>query len=353
MKIRLAVLDKDFNYLSRLSNVFGVKYADKLQIYAFTDVEAAMQAVINDRIDILLAADQFEIDFKQLPQRCGFAYMVESQDVESINDKVAICKYQRADLIFRQILSIYSENAGNVSGIKYGDDNCKLMAFAPVSGGVGASSMAAAAAMRFAAMGKKVLYLNLEKLGASDVFFQGAGQFDMSDLIFAIKSKKTNLSMKLESCVKQADNGVYFYAPTKIALDMMELGTEDIIKLITELQIAGIYDYIILDLDFSIDRAWLTVYKKLHALIWVGDGSDLSNTKLVRAFNALSVIDQNSDVRIIDRVSLIYNKFSNKTSKALVDIGIKNVGGAPRFEHATCEQVVQQLSKMEMLDKLI
>lgn len=353
MKIKLAVLDKDFNYLSRLSNVFGVKYADKIQLYAFTDAAAAMQAINDERIDVLLATETFEIDFKQLPKRCGFAYLVDSQDVETVNDKATVCKYQKADLIFKQILSIYSENAGNVSGLKYGDDNCKLVAFAPVSGGTGSSSLAAACAIHMAAKGKKTLYLNLEKLGAADAFFDAAGQFDMSDIIFAIKSKKTNLAMKLESSVKQAENGVYFYSQTKLALDMMELSAEDIAKLVAELQITGSYDYIVLDLDFSLDREWMKLYKNLHAWVWTSDGSDVSNTKLFRAYNALSIMEQNADSPVTDRVCLIYNKFSNKTCKVLGEIAIRQIGGVPRFEHATTEQVVQQLSKMEMFEKLI
>lgn len=37
MRIRLAVLDSDKNYLSRLSTVFMNKYADKIEFYSFTD----------------------------------------------------------------------------------------------------------------------------------------------------------------------------------------------------------------------------------------------------------------------------------------------------------------------------
>ena len=49
----------------------------------------------------------------------------------------------------------------------------------------------------------------------------------MSDIIFSLKSKKANLAMKLESCVKQDHTGVYFYSQAKFALDMMELDKEE------------------------------------------------------------------------------------------------------------------------------
>ena len=60
--------------------------------------------------------------------------------------------------------------------------------------------------------------------------------------------------MKMESCVKQDQRGLYFYSQSKVALDMLELGTDEIIRLITEAKLSGSYSYIILDLDFGIDK---------------------------------------------------------------------------------------------------
>lgn len=353
MKIKLAILEKDQNYLNRIVSVFGTKYAEKLQVYSFTDMEVAFSTLETAKIEVMVASDVFDIDMSRLPKRCGFAYFVESADVEMLNGQRTICKFQKADLIYRQILSIYSENAGNVSGLKFGDDSSKIIFFQPVSGGVGASSMAAACAVRFASKGKKTLYLNLERFGSSNVFFTAEGQFDMSDIIFALKSKKANLAMKLESCVKQANNGVYFYSQSKIALDMMELTPEDVMRLISELQLTGSYDYIIVDTDFSIDREALKIYRKAHTVAWVGDGSELSNNKLFRAYHALNTLEQNADSPIPNRMVLIYNKFGNRTSKTLNEIGIKNIGGAPCFEHATTSQVLQQLSSLGMFDSIM
>ena len=136
MKIKLALLDSDQNYLNRIVTAFNIKYADKLEIYSFTKLESAMAA--------LVASDTFVVESSALPKRCQLAYFVESADVDSVNDQRAICKFQKADLIYRQILSIYSEYAGSASGLKLGDDSCKVIAFTSPCGGVGSSTMAAA-----------------------------------------------------------------------------------------------------------------------------------------------------------------------------------------------------------------
>ncbi len=353
MKIKLAILEKNISYLNRIVSVFSTRYADNFEIYSFTDVEGAISTIKKIKIDVFLAGDDFEIDTESLPKRCGFAYLVDSSDVETVNNCRAISKYQKVDLIYKQILSIFSETAGSISGLKLGDDSAKIIAFEPVSGGCGGSTMAAACALHFAAKGEKTLYLNLEKFGSADIFFSGEGQFDMSDVIFALKNKKTNLALKLESCVRQDPRGVYFYSQSKVALDMLELTEEDVLRLIAELKLTGSYSYIVLDMDFSLHKKDLSILQQTQAVVWVGDGSEMSNSKLYRAQNALSIIEESSDYTISNRLSLIYNKFSNKTSKTLDDIEIKNVGGNPRFEQATTAMIVEKISTNEMFERII
>ena len=280
------------------------------------------------------------------------AYFVESADVDSVNDQRAICKFQKADLIYRQILSIYSEYAGSASGLKLGDDSCKVIAFTSPCGGVGSSTMAAACALHYAARGKRSLYLSFERFGSSDAFFAAEGQFDMSGIIFALKSKKTNLSMKMESCVKQDPRGVYFYSQSKVALDMLELGADEIGRLISEARLSGNYEYVIADLEFGMDRASLQILRQAGAIVWTGDGSEISNRKLARAYQALAILEQNAEVPLTARIALIYNKFSNKSGTAVTGTELRSIGGAPRYEHASTAQVLEQLAPKELFDKI-
>lgn len=353
MKIKLAILEQDERYLERMISVFSTKYADKLEIYSFTELKTAIAALDASKIDIFLAGDAFEIDASALPSRCGFAYFVDSADVDMVNHQKAICKFQKAELIYKQILSIYSEKAGSLFGFKSEDEGgTHVILFDSVSGGAGASSMAAACALHFAAQQKRVLYLNLEKFGSSDVFFSAEGQFDISDVIYALKSRKANLSLKLESCVKRDPRGVYFYSQSKLALDMLELSPDEIIHLISELKNSGDYDYIIIDADFGMDQRFLPVYRQVPAILWVGDGSDPSNAKICRAYTALLTLERNADLPLTDRIALIYNKFSNKTGNTINEVELKNIGGVPRYEHAGTGQILAKLAVMDLFDKI-
>lgn len=352
MRIKLAILEKDVSYLNRIVAVFNQKYSDKIQTYSFTEIEPVYQVIRESKIDVLLVSDYFKFDVSRVPSRCGFAYFVDSRDIDTLNNQRTVCKYQKIDLIYKHILSIYSENTDNITGLKINDEDCKLIAFCSPCGGSGVTSVAAASALHFAFTGKKTLYLNFEKFGSSDIVFSSEGQFDMSDIIFALKSKKSNLSFKLESCVKQDSRGVYFYSATKQVLDMIELSIEEISRLITEVRLTGSYDYIIADFDFDLNDSFLNLLNIFHSVILVSTGSELSNSKVFRLYNSLMIKESMDDISILDRMKLLYNKFSNKTGKTINGIELKSIGGIPRFEHATDIQVVEQIAKMAVLNNI-
>jgi MinD-like ATPase involved in chromosome partitioning or flagellar assembly len=232
------------------------------------------------------------------------------------------------------------------------DTKTKVVIFASPCGGVGTSTMAAACAMHFAAQGKRTLYLNLEKFGSSDVFFSAGGNFCMGDVIFALKSKRTNFSLRLESCVKQDSNGVFFYSQSKNALEMFELSNEEMKRLISELKSTGSYDYIVIDTDIAMDTEGLEIYRLAHSFVWVGDGSEISNSKIRRAYSALSIRDEDSDSPLINRICLVYNMFSNKTGIGVNDLGLRNIGGAPRYTHASTKEILAQLVSKDIFDKI-
>ena len=353
MKIRLAILDADQEYLNRIVTVFGTRYSEKFELYSFTDQELCMSSLKSAKIDILVADSVFDVSPLALPSNCSFAYFVNSTEIESYRGEAAICKFQKADLIYKMILSIYAEKIQGITGLKMKDDQCKLIAFGAAGGGSGASTMAAACALHYTRNRKRVLYLNLERFGASDVFFSAGGQFDMSDVIFALKEQKANFPYRLESWVRQDPRRAYFYARPKVALDMMELSAEEINHLLSELKLGGSYDYIIVDTDFNIDRDHIDIYRGMHGIVIVADGTEIGNQKTLSMLQALAMKEENAEVPIMKRMSYLYNQFSNKSSLALPSVEIRNLGGIPRYEHATTQQILEQVAEKAIFDEIL
>jgi MinD-like ATPase involved in chromosome partitioning or flagellar assembly len=353
MKIRLGILDEDKNYLNRMVSICTNKFADRLEVYSFTDDSVAMDAIKTTNLDVFIANEAFEIDVKKLPAKCGFAYLVDATDIETFKGEHAIFKYQKIEMIYKNLLEIFSDNLPDSIGIKFdGDSSSKLVTFVSANGGAGSSTAAAAFAKNFAAKNKKVLYLNLEQFGSADTFFSGEGNSDFGDIIYALKSKKANISLKLESAVKRDASGVYFYSAPKSSMQITELHPDEIKRLITDLMLIGAYDLVVIDPDFQISELIIELFKKSSLVVFVSDGTEISNTKLVLALDAFEIMEQHMDIPLVGRFALLYNKFSNKDSRTIDGINIRTIGGAPRYEHATPQSVVSRLLQLSVFDKI-
>ncbi|MCI8530176.1 MAG: chromosome partitioning protein ParA [Lachnospiraceae bacterium] len=353
MRIKLAILENDTVYLNRIVSVFQAKYADKLEVYAFTEPDTAIRFLGAARVDVFLADAVFEIDMEEVPARCGVAYLVEDGDVKSYKGLEAVHKFMKIEMIYRQVLGIFSEKAADVTGTNLrGEADCKVLAFLTAAGGTGSSTAAAACAMNFAQKGKKVLYLNLERFGSADVFFCMEGSSSLGDIIYAVKGKKGNLALKLESAVKHDISGVFFYSSAKMALDVEELKLDEIQEIISTLRMSGNYSYIILDLDFSMDREFLILLEKCNDIIFVADGSQVSNVKLERAIESLRILEQQYDMKLLMRSGVLYNRFSSQTSQKADIAGLNEYGGIKRFEGFGTQKLLQQLKIQPVFDML-
>ncbi len=352
MKIRLAILDRDQVYLRRLESVFNVKYADKLETFIFTDREYALGSLREKKIDVFLADETFDVEMTQLPSNCGFAYLVDTTDIEKVKDAAAVCKFQKAETIYRQILGMFSEKTAAVVGAHMEGEGAKTLAFVSAAGGTGSSVAAAACAMHFAQKGKKALYLNLEKFGSADVFFQAEGNTCLSDVIRAVKSRTGNLAMKLESTVKQDLTGVFFYSSARLALDIAELSAGETQQIVSVLKQSGGYDYIVLDLDFSLETGMLKLLEECDTIIFVADGSAASNVKLERVVTSMNVMeqDQKIDKKLLMRCGILYNRFSSQTSHKASVGEFKEFGGINRFEGFDTGRLLQQLKAQPVFD---
>lgn len=351
MKIKLAMLESDSSYLRRVVPMFNSKYAEEVEIYSFTDVDAAMACLEEKKIDVFLASDNFKIDFNQIPKRCGFAYLVESLDINMIDTHKAICKFQKGELIYKQILSIYSEHVPNISGMSTNQNGAmKTIAFCSPCGGVGTSTAAAACAIALANAGQRVLYLNAEIYGDADIFFSCDGQFDFSDVIYAVKSNKTNRAMKLQSTVKQDQTGVYFYSSVRVPLDIMEMGPNDYLTLQNELKALGCYDCVVMDIDFPKTQAEFKFLEYCNSIVLVTDGSDTSEAKVNKAVRGIQILDGQSDFAMQPRMWLLKNKVATND---IQQNELRTLGSFPVYQTVSSAQMARQLSLSDIFVQLI
>lgn len=353
MRIKLAILERDINYIDRIRSVFNMRFADKIEILSYTDAKTALAALEKYKVDVFLAGDEYEISMEDIPKRCGFAYFVEEPSLERLRGQETVCKFQQAEIMYKQILNLYAEKFQGVIG-KIGDAKTVILWFASAGGGCGSSSAAAAAAVHFARNQKKVLYLELDEFGDAGLFFHGNGQTDMDDLIIAAKSKKKNIQLKLESSVRRDEQyGVCFFAAPPLALDINEIVEEDIAFLMEEIRKSGIYDIVIVDRKLSLGALGRQLWKEANRVVLVTDGSETGNCHLNRAIEGMKTLAGQSEDYWMEKLLLLYNRFDRNTGCMLNREDISAMGSIPYYERATTAQVLQNASLLPLFDNVM
>jgi len=353
IKIKLALIDSDEIYVNRLTNYFNAHYSDKLEVFSFTKIDTLLNFIQSNRINVLLATEDFNFDQKLFNGSFAFAYLVDSNNIESVNGKKAICKFQKTEIIYKEILNLYSELSEN-SGVALKTDidgETKIITFLPVAGGVGSSTMAAACSYNIAARGKRVLYLNLEQLGTPSLFFNGEGAFNLTDIFFAVKSKKANFLLKLESSLKKDVSGVSFYDSCKTALDMLEMKGDEFKTLLMEIRRSGFFDYIVVDTDLSIDDKLKNIMVLSNNIVLVNDGSEVSNLKFSRVYEALNILENQSNIMLTPKMVVLYNKFRNNVSKQLENYNLNVLGIIGEYLGVPNKAIALQVAKTEVFNR--
>lgn len=348
MRIKLAILHSDPVYLNRLVSILSAKYHERLALYSFTEQETALEAIVREKIDVFLADDIFGIPTEELPEKCGFAYFVDSPEVDTFKGSPAICQFQRTELIYKQILGVFSDALGETSVRNLYSGSAKVLVFSSPCGGTGTSSLAAACAVHYAAAGKRCVYLNLEDFGSADSYFSGEGAFSISDVIYAVKSRRGSLSVKLESCLKRDASGVLYFSGPKVALDMMELNPEDRKELVSALVDSGICDCVLVDMPFDLKKETRGIYALAHVLVWVCDGQPVSIHKTAKAYEALKLLEQGGSNQLWERVCLLQNKLTSDAADPVPE-GLRKAGGV----RSVSGQLIGQLAASPAFDAIL
>lgn len=352
MKLKVAVLDQDKDFMNRLSKAFQKRYEDKISLMLFSDEESLLEGIRDIRVDLLLVDHSAIPDMEKFPAGIVKGWLCDLPEANEIDGIPAVCKYQNVENIYKSIVGIYAENSGNIV-LKQHDSDVKTVLFTSSQGGAGTSSAAAAYAFYSAKNGKKVFYLNLEKFGNADHYFSSEGTLSFSDVIYTLKSKNSNLALKLESVIQTDPSGVDFFHTCKNAFDMFELKDQEIENLISVLPQVRKYDEIILDHSGDLtDRMVMLMQNCADQIVYISDGSMTGNGKFERFCEAVRVLEQRNDWNMLGKTVLLYNRFSSKTGKQLGKTAVPVVGGINRFEGISGRELIQKIANDEMISRI-
>ena len=355
MKIKTVILDGDRNYIDRILQYFQVHYADKMELSVFSDPASLYGELQEQKPDILLADSRMPVDRTKLQDSHVpvFARLCESPDIEEIEGDPAICKYQKADTLFKQILGLYADQSGQMK-FREGSSAEQVFLFCSAQGGSGTTAAAAAYALYLAGKeGKQVCYLDLQPFGDSEQYFSGDGSASLSDVIYALKSRKSNLAMKLESAMKTDRSGVDYFAPCRTACDFMELKDDEIRRLLQAISQMKEYDALVLDISGDLDDRKLRLMQE-HAdrIIAVNDGSETGNSKFRKFYEVLRIQEERTGKDFLSGMGILYNRFSSRTGRQLEQSPVTILGGIHRYEGISGRDLIEAMQENPALGQI-
>lgn len=316
MKLRLVIIDNKKKYFDRLLAYYKSKFQDKIDLYYYSKPEEFIKSDNYKNVDILLVDDKLKDSISELRNKYAIALLVDSPSVESILNIKAIFRYQKPELIYKELLDVLAEYGDSDIVYKIGSNNdSKVDIFMSLSGGAGATSIALASAMNFANKGEKALYLNLESIEATDIFLTGNSNGTFHDLVYAIKSSKPNIGLKIESIICKDVSGVYYFKPEINVADMLELSADDKMNIITVLKGLNNYEHIIIDMDFDINENMGIIDKIANRVVFVCEDSSISLKKAENFVKTLKIFDSVGRLSIKDKAYFICNKSRRNNSE--------------------------------------
>lgn len=354
MRIRLVIGEQDRRYLDQLTMYLEKNYMDKLELISFSEQGLLTEYLSQEKADVILVDEAFGIPAEFLLEHGRAAVLTESGNGAGSDGVRRIAKYKKLDLIYKDILDLYAEGGQRPFFRKNGEKAGEQILVTGFSGGTGASTFAAALAKYYAYQGKKTLYLNLETMGCSSDFFSGNGDYHFEDVIFALKSQRADVGLKLESAVRRDVSGVYYFEPCTSSMYMLELTREDISKLLNALETGADYGRIVIDMGFRAEPEWLELMSRMSRILVVQDGAETSNSKFLRTMEALRILEEQGGSRVTGAMELVYNRFSSSRSSTEIPGNLLPViGKIPPIKHALVGEIIEyMLQKQEIFDRL-
>lgn len=353
MAIKVAVIERDSRFLDRLTNVFSKSYSDKLELYPFTDPDVALSTLAFIKPHILIAEESVPIAPSSLPLGCALAYFVSAVGTDRVGGYRAICKFQRAELIYKQILGIVSDSGDSAAQAGRQASDSKFLVFTSPAGGVGVSTSAAAFALKAASQGKRVLYLDLDEYGCPGLYFHGEGSYSFGDVLHMLVHKDGNLTDLLSHATRKDPRGVSFFREAPDTTVYPTVSAEDISRLLRELRVLAAFDYIAVDIPFAKLLTQRELWDRAAGIVLLTDDSELGQRKLTRGYFTLLREAESRSGGMGCELFLLNSKCTGFPMRSPELSDLRELGQIPFLEGMEAGALLTAVSGLPVFDALL
>ena len=341
MKIKIAIADTNEVYAKRLFE--ALQRQENVFLSVFTDKENFEKGVSSTRYDIILF-DYSMYSGDNLFKNSKLSVLLFDEDKEQplINSgKYKIVKkYQRGSSIYKEIIGLYSEFVSDPVFFK--GERCHVISVYSPVGGCGKTTVAMALANSIVNKGRSVMYLNFESIASYGVFMTLKSGKGMGE-IFAALDGSGSFNLKLESLIKKTPQGIMYFEKFENLLDIYEITSEDIEKLIRMIGESGKTNFIIIDMGTQFDMLNRSIMDFSDKIIFVERTDKLAKEKIT-AFAEHSSVKREYADKMFSVINFAAGNSDPSAAKCEV------AGRITERKSSDAEELVSYISRYSLID---
>lgn len=344
--VRAAIVDSNVIYLERLQDYWSKTYGNSVLIVCvFPDYQQLLKHLKTEKIDIVLIHHQMEADLSLLPERVLKLYLISGKRSGEINGIPALPKNGNADELYNNMMMLYEEHM-NIERVTVPG---QLIMFTTPVGGSGSTSCAVGFGKSLAYSGKKALYLNLENVGATELFLDASQGETMEKLFYLCKTNRKNLSFSLDKIVGRDSSGLRYVRQCQNPIELQDKTAADLAELITMVTDKGAFDAVIIDKSFGLDETTTKLMQIAQRVVVTTDASAAGKKKLECARALFDELDCRGGA--VGRKVYV---LCNKAQQAGTDISWGNfLGNIPDFGRLPEKEVADRIGKRDVFEGLL
>lgn len=337
MKIKVVLAEKDECYIRHFDKAMKMFYSKDVEVIAFSKEDSLKRYMEQNTFDILLKSEMFpEVEAR----RAIKAVLTDAKGIKEIEGATAICKYQRIDQIYKELVNIFAEERTGVIYEEKEATDTPIIAFSSATGGVGKTTSAILYARKMAMAGYQVLYLPLEELSTLDLYFNESGDATLSNLLFSIKCGKGNLQLKLDNALRQVYGGLYYLAPAKSTGEVQEMKKDEWNELFQSAKGLGKFHCIIVDLPNMMNDMTQDIIELADRIALVMESRDVVAAKTQLMLDWAYRLGEEKEQKLKKSMVAI----QNKTVSGKREFGVPIVALLPYVPNLSEKEVVDSLT---------
>ena len=299
MIIRIAIADKNLDYIERLSAVFQ-GYSDFLPDF-FTSGDALVTAMKNKNDHIVLfdpdvSDSRLFFDEKVLPV---VLYREDAENLAYYASLKNIHKYQRVSGIYKEIMSEYAKVAKDLGIQLSTGGRTQVIAVASPIGGSGKTAVSCILADAIRKSGHTVMHVSAEMFNTASAMFPKVDE-GITALIRAVAETK-EFKAQLSGAVNTNENGIMYIEGFDRMVDYDDVSAGEMEETLNKISGTGMVEYVVVETSGIMDRVTQGVFAASDKILLTEVPGEIESLKMA------AFMEQAEDETLL-KAAVIHNK---------------------------------------------